>query len=147
MNALDAVWVREHVWTQAMRKTHADVPRAAFTCACQSGLTTWCRNGRHDLCHRAQPLVSSAGYVCGPGGLTVAFFAEPYQHPYETATGFHKTSYAMFWLADRRCAWQCPCPCAHVGKRVVPDQGAGDDGTSRPIELRQLDLFEELMSA
>ncbi|MGV9779729.1 DUF6248 family natural product biosynthesis protein, partial [Streptosporangium sp. NPDC003464] len=32
-----AAWVREHVWTAGMRKTHREVPGATSHCACQWG--------------------------------------------------------------------------------------------------------------
>lgn len=108
----EAAWVREHVWTQAMRKTHREVPLYAHTCACQSGLTSWCQHGQCDRCHRGTPQPGPAGYVCGGGGgQTVLGFAEPYEHPTLSATGWHKSYDAMFWLADRICRWLCPHDC------------------------------------
>ena len=147
--ALDAAWIRDHVWTQAMRKQFAEVPGFYLLCACQYGPTTSCREGQHQRCHRAEPLRSDETYILKRGGIYPAYFAEPYAHKTDTsATGPQFTPAAQVWLADRVCRWVCPCDCGHDGKRVMPDQGPGDDGTSRPIaELGQLDLFEELMSA
>lgn len=144
-----AAWIRDKVWTPAMRKQFAEVPGFYLSCACQWGLTTYCREGNHDRCHRAEPLRSDMTSILRRGGTHSAHFREPYAHKTDTsATGPKYTTVAQVWLADRVCRWVCPCDCRHVGKRVTPDQGAGDDGTSRPIvELRQLDLFEELMTA
>lgn len=107
----EAAWIREHVWTQPMRKTHREVPGYYSTCACQYGVTSWCQHGQCGRCHRGAPLPGPAGYVGGPGGQAVMVFAEPYEHPTPSATGSHKTSMAMFWLADRVCRWVCPCTC------------------------------------
>lgn len=146
-SALNAAWIREHAWTPAMRKQFGEVPGFYLMCACQFGLTTWCREGSHGRCCRAEPLRSSETYILRRGGIYPAYFAEPYAHKTDTsATGPQFTQLAQVWLADRVCRWVCPCDCEHTGKRVVVvDDEQHDD---RPIaELRQLDLFEELMSA
>ena len=94
-----------------MRKTHAEVPGFHTTCACESGLTTWCQIGDCDRCHRREPLPGPAGYVCGRGGGTPLYFTEPYEHPAPSATGPYETAAAMFWHADRVCQWVCPHDC------------------------------------
>jgi len=148
LTALDAAWIRDNVWTPAMRKQFTEVPGFYLLCACQYGPTTSCREGQHQRCHRAEPLRSDETYILKRGGIYPAYFAEPYAHKTDTsATGPQFTSAAQVWLADRVCRWVCPCGCGHDGKRVMPDQGAGDDGASRPIANLQLDLFGELVSA
>jgi hypothetical protein len=106
-----AAWVREHVWTPAMRKTYREVPAFYSTCDCQFGATQWCQTGRHDRCHRAEPLVSCATMILRRGGLYPASFTEEFTHPTPSATGPVTTSLAQVWLADRRCRWVCPCEC------------------------------------
>jgi hypothetical protein len=130
-----------------MRRQFAEVPGFYLACACDYGLTTSCREGQHNRCHRGEPLRSSETYILRRGGIYPAYFAEEYTHKTDTsATGPQFTSAAQVWLADRVCRWVCPCDCEHTGKRVVVVEDEQPD--SRPIaELRQLDLFEELMSA
>lgn len=106
-----AEWVRDHVWTAAMRRTYRTVPGLTSRCACECGPSSHCTNGRHDQCGRATPLPSVETFICGPDGETVACFAEPYEHPTPTATGPRRTYAAQVWLADRVCAWRCPCDC------------------------------------
>ena len=111
MTPEEAAWIREHVWTPAMRKTHRDVPGLLGTCPCQWGPTSWCQHGDCDRCRRGVPLPSPAGYVCGRDGETPLALAQPYEHRAPSATGRHQTSLALFWYADRICAWRCPHEC------------------------------------
>lgn len=98
MPAYAAVWVREHVWTQAMR-TAIGIP----TCACHWGMTQHCLNGNHDRCHRATPQDFPATYITDANGCV----------PLDTTT-------AQVWLADRTCAWRCPCSCGHPPPEPKP---------------------------
>lgn len=111
MTPTEAAWVRENVWTAAMRKTHRDVPGDLAACACQYGLSGHCRNGDCERCPRGVPLPSPIGYVCRRGGEVPAVFAGSYEHPHATATGRVATSLATVWYADRLCRWLCPCDC------------------------------------
>ncbi|WP_242890179.1 DUF6248 family natural product biosynthesis protein [Actinomadura litoris] len=107
-----AAWIRAHVWTGAMRKTHTEVPGVYTTCACQGGLTSWCQNGRCDRCHRATPLRDYATVICLRGGSRPAMLSEPFTHRTDvSATGPRFEQIAMVWLADRVCRWACPCTC------------------------------------
>lgn len=107
-----AEWIRDHVWTSAMRTEYREKPDADTTCPCQWGPTSHCQRGAHDQCHRATPLRSYASMICGPDGVTPAAFPGPYEHEVDTfATGPQPTSYALVWLADRVCRWACSCPC------------------------------------
>lgn len=110
MDEDEAVWVREHVWTQHMRRTHETVPRAASTCACQSGPTQHCQRDHHHSCDRAEALPGPEGYITRPTGQVVSL-SVPYEHPTPSAAGAHRVSAAQVWLADRVCAWQCNCKC------------------------------------
>lgn len=146
MNADAAAWIREHAWTQPMRKTFAEVPGFYLKCACQSGLTSYCQNDRHEQCHRAEPLRSHETWILRHGGAQVAHFAEVYAHETDTsATGPKFTTAAQVWLADRVCRWICPCDCEHTGKQVVVVEDEQPD--SRPIVDLQLDIFGELVGA
>jgi hypothetical protein len=60
------------------------------------------------------PLPRLETSICGPRGGVVGF-KEPYRHLSVSATGWHPTTAAMVWLADRTCRWACPCDCAHPG--------------------------------
>ena len=111
MKADEFAWIREHVWTAAMRKLYAKMPNYVTHCACQYGTTGCCEMGQCERCHRGTPLPSCAGYVCGRDGDTPTHFAEPYAHPHQTATGRQPTAAAMFWYADRTCRWICPHEC------------------------------------
>lgn len=115
MTPVEAAWVRENVWTPAMRKTYRDTPGYFAGCACEYGLTSWCQHGQCDRCHRATPQRSAETVICGPGGETPLHFSEPYEHITDIyATRPLHTSHALVWLADRVCRWVCPCDC-HSG--------------------------------
>jgi hypothetical protein len=124
MTGTEAAWVRAHVWSAAMRKVYAEVPGYYKACDCQFGETQWCRVGQCDRCHRGTPLPSYATAICTRGGAHAAYFRETYTHPTPSATGAHRVSIALVWLADRVCRWICPHDCHQ---------------TPRP---QQLDLFE-----
>jgi hypothetical protein len=124
MTPTQAAWVREHVWTKGMRKTYAETPGFYLACACQYGVTGWCRNGQCHRCHRATPLPTDVTAICTRSGIHPAYFQQPYEHPTPSATGYHKNSIARVWLADRLCRWICPHHCHQA---------------PRPC---QLDLFE-----
>lgn len=104
-------WIRENVWTAAMRKTWREVPGATTACACQYGTTLQCQRGDCDRCHRATSLTMPIGYICRRDGETPLVFTQPYKHPHATATQRVVTSLAMVWYADRLCRWLCPCDC------------------------------------
>lgn len=120
MTPAEAAWIREHVWTPAMRKARAEM---ASRCACQYGPTAHCLAGRHAQCGRGTPLPGPIGYVTDNADGVLGF-AAPYEHPHETATGRHPTALAMVWYADRLCAWVCPCVCHARAPRMVPADDA-----------------------
>lgn len=105
-----AGWVREHAWTQTMRKEYREVPGYYTSCACQYGASNWCQMGQCGQCRRADPLDVYATAVVRRKGHP-AFFAEPFQHPTRDACGPKHSRTAMVWLADRVCRWVCPCRC------------------------------------
>lgn len=124
MSPDQAVWVRDNAWTQPMRKAYRGTPGFYSKCACQYGLTTWCTNGRHDLCHRATPLRSYETLICGRSGQDPRSFRDLYRHQTDvSATGPQHEDLAMVWLADRVCRWACPCPCGHPQPTAEPVQG------------------------
>lgn len=111
MTPAQAAWVREHVWTPAMRATYATTPGFYTTCACQWGPSGWCANGSCRRCHAGEPSPGWAAIVCGPTGDKPRHFAEPFRHPTPSATGAHRERLALVWLADRVCRWVCPHAC------------------------------------
>jgi hypothetical protein len=111
MSEATAARIRAQVWTPAMRKTYRDVPDAFHTCACQSGASQWCQEGKHARCHRGEPLPDYETLLCRRGGEYPATFPEPFTHPTPSATGARRSQLAMVWLADRVCRWVCPCTC------------------------------------
>ncbi len=111
MTEREAAWVREHAWTRGMRKCFGGNPGHYLKCDCQGGLTSWCRHGQCDRCHRATPLPGWEALICDRTGLTPLRFGEPFEHPTRaSATGPRRERLAMVWLADRVCRWVCPCP-------------------------------------
>lgn len=90
MTPEEAAWVRANAWppTLAAGLAPTDV------CACQYGPSGWCING---VCHRCT------------GGTTM--------HPETSVTDrrgrvlYLDGKYALVWLADRICRWQCPHDC------------------------------------
>ncbi|NUR80758.1 MAG: hypothetical protein HOQ21_09980 [Dermatophilaceae bacterium] len=123
-----AAWIREHVWPKGMQKTFGEVPNFYLHCACQWGLTQWCRMDKHRKCHRATGLKSHETYVLKRGGTHPARFAEELFHCTPTATGGHRMTDAQVWLGDRVCRWLCPCEC----------HGEPGEPIRQPL---QLDLF------
>lgn len=113
LTGAEAAWIREQVWTKAMRKTFTEVPGHYLACACQYGPTGHCRAGGHRNCRAAKPQPHQETYVCGRDGR-VLYNADFYEHPTLTATGGHLQRAAYVWLADRICRWRCPCDC-HAG--------------------------------
>lgn len=126
MPADAAEWVREHVWSGRMRETFREVPGFYLACACQYGLTTLCRIGKHDECHRATPLPDNETSVLDSAERQ-RYFKKPYRHLVRTsATGPQRTRDALVWLADRVCRWLCPCECHLAGKQMDLFALAGD---------------------
>ncbi|GLZ34862.1 hypothetical protein Lesp02_70490 [Lentzea sp. NBRC 105346] len=125
MPADHAEWIRGHAWTGVMRKTFRDVPGAFLTCACQYGLTDWCKTDRHDRCRRGVPLPTPETCVRSAGGKHEAMFDEPLFHRSVSATGGQRVFEAFVWLADRVCRWVCPCGChgprEHLTRPVQTD--------------------------
>lgn len=139
MTPEEAAWVREHAWTQGMRKTYAEVPGFYLTCACQR--TGPCINsrdpGRHARCHVGRhPLPDYETWILWPDGRVCAF-PEPYQHPTAQAVGWHYERLATVWLADRRCAWRCACDCGHPRTDVGH---APENNPARPIRYETVAL-------
>lgn len=106
MTPEQAAWVRENVLSRHMRDSFD--PR----CACQKGLSAPCRRGDHDQCAHHKHAAyyargeaethlqrgSSSWSVCWPGFISVDI-----------------------WLADRVCAWRCPCAACHPHPAVRPE--------------------------
>jgi hypothetical protein len=120
-----AEWVRENVWTGRMRETFREVPAFFLACACQYGITHWCRIGKHTKCHRETPLPDNETAI-GSGADHRLHFKNPYRHMVCTgATGPRWSREALVWLADRVCRWVCPCSCHHS---QVPGRAAAGVG-------------------
>lgn len=136
-----AAWVRAHVWTPAMRAMFREVPGFWLTCACQHAGP--CQSSarhpdRHERCHVGTPLPTYETIIRPRGGTGVAAFSRPYRYPTASATGWHHTAAAQVWLADRRCAWRCACPCGHPRTDIAH---APARNPMRPIRAEQLDLL------
>lgn len=115
MTEHEAAWVREHVWTHAMRRSPGPP-----VCACQYGPSGYCLRDAHERCGRGTPLRAYEALVCGPDGVSPLAFGEPYAHETDTsATGPRHTTVAMVWLADRVCRWICPCTCGHSAQDAL----------------------------
>lgn len=136
MPASEAAWIRRHVFTPGMQTTYRTVPGFYEACACQYGSTTWCREGRHDMCVRGTPLRSYATVICGPSGTRPTRFTSHYRNVTDTSTTgpCHETA-ALVWLADRVCRWICDCTCAHATRR---HQHADEPSPLQPIVDLQL---------
>ncbi|MFC3984924.1 hypothetical protein [Streptosporangium jomthongense] len=115
MTTAEATWVRDHAWTGAMRKTYKEVPGFYLTCSCQwnGPCLNDARPGVHEVCHMGVAMSYYETVIEVRGGQAVAAFPTPYRHPTASATGWHPSHLAMVWIADRRCRWQCTCPCDH----------------------------------
>jgi hypothetical protein len=120
-----AAWIREHAWTNAMRKQYRQTPGFYTKCPCQFGPSGHCTGGpgaRHEHCPRGVPLRSEHTMILSPGGVYPAHFTADYEHKTDTsATGPQYTSLALVWLADRVCRWICPCDCHTAPPAPVQD--------------------------
>ena len=128
-----AAWVRAHVWTPDMRAIFKEVPGHYLVCACESH---WgpCSGPqpRHGVCHLGAPLPVYETLIRWPDGR-IAAFAESYCYPTADAAGWKYSASAMVWLADRRCAYWCLCPCRHRIPRTIPAcAGSTSGGKARP---------------
>jgi hypothetical protein len=119
----EAAWVREHAWTNGMRKQHRDAPLAAVSCACQYEATHWCSpdTNQHERCHRATPQFTWETLICDRTGIHPLHLPAPFTHPTPSPTGARRGTLAVVLLADRVCRWLCPCPC-HVAPAPQPEQ-------------------------
>jgi hypothetical protein len=104
----EAAWVRQHVWTEGMRRVETATWPGHYTrCECQRGACHQCKRGVHERC-MGRPRQSREGMICDRTGVHPAIFATPYKHV--TVDGSpHPTPVAQVWLADRVCRWVCPC--------------------------------------
>jgi hypothetical protein len=127
MPAETAEWIREHAWTGSMREVFREVPSFFLSCACESGLTHWCRTGRHGKCHRGTALPSSETAITDSIGCTLYFRRLAYRNAVRTsAIGPQRIQEALVWLGDRVCRWLCPCPChLAAGLQLALDDRAG----------------------
>lgn len=119
MTGQAAEWIRANVWTPAMRKSHRDAPRAAFSCSCQYGASQYCERGEHGRCHVGKGLPSCEAFITDKADRVLYLPAE-FAYPTLTATGARPTRAAQVWLADRVCRWACPCPCHSPADAIEP---------------------------
>jgi hypothetical protein len=105
-----AAWVREHVWTDGMRRVENEIRPGCYTrCECQRDVCYQCGRGAHERC-MGKPRTDREGMIADKTGVHPACFAEPYNH--RTIDGPpHPTPVAQVWLADRICRWACRCAC------------------------------------
>lgn len=121
MSSVEALWVREHVWTKTMRQTNRFAVNAVRMCACQSGESFHCTVARCGECRRGEPLPAVETFVTRKDE-SVLYFAKPYANrSICSATGPHLERAAQVFLADRLCRWVCSCECHRRG-HVVRDQ-------------------------
>jgi len=55
MTAPEAAWVRQHAWTQTMRKTYKSTPAVLVMCPCEYGPCGYCTSGHHAACAHNEP--------------------------------------------------------------------------------------------
>lgn len=55
MTEAEAAWVREHVWTPAMRKDYVETPAIHSMCPCEYGPCGHCATGHRDRCPYTDP--------------------------------------------------------------------------------------------
>jgi hypothetical protein len=153
MPAETAAWIRDHVWTAAMRRDTT----GRDACACQYGPTGHCQAGHCEKCPRGVPLPSWETVICGRDGVSPCAFPEPFEHKTGTsATGPRYEFLAMVWLADRACRWVCSCPHGCHARETAPPPppppapkpkpkpAPHATVPDRPLELGQLDMFAAL---
>jgi hypothetical protein len=114
MPAEAATWIREHAWTGAMRRQHANTPGAYDHCPCQYGPSGYCDADQHRRCHHQPDQHQSPTpetWICNQRSEVLGFRRWRYRHATDTITGRRRLATAAVWLADRRCVWHCPCDC------------------------------------
>jgi len=125
----EAAWIREHAWTNPLRRQYEAHPSYTLRCACQGGPSQWCAAGRHDDCPPSDAQTWWETLICDRTGLSPVWLDEPYRNPTPGLTGAHCQRLAMVWLADRECRWACDCPC----HRQDPPKPARTAPVPRPV--------------
>jgi len=99
MTPEQAAWVRTNVLPSALAETQGSF---LHRCACQKGSSEPCREGRHGDCAHHK---HAAYYAQGQAEASLGRSYSPWS---VTWPGFIGVD---VWLADRVCAWRCPCKC------------------------------------
>ncbi|HEY3683433.1 MAG TPA: DUF6248 family natural product biosynthesis protein [Streptosporangiaceae bacterium] len=117
-----AAAIRRTAWTQAMRRTYAEVPGFYTACACEYGTSGNCETGHCGDCVRGEPLRRPETVIVSRAHTGAAFLPAPYAHETDvSATGPKYERIAHVWLTDRVCTWTCPHRCHQIG-HVERDQ-------------------------
>lgn len=108
-----ADWIRQHVWTDGMRRVEFQVRPGFYTrCECQRDVCHQCSRGVHERCN-AIPRQNREGMIADKSGVAPACFTERDRYEHVTIDGApQRTVVAQVWLADRICRWACRCDCA-----------------------------------
>ncbi|MFB9891537.1 DUF6248 family natural product biosynthesis protein [Planobispora takensis] len=143
MTEAQAAWVREHVWTETMRRVQETHPGFYTVCFCQRGPCAQCTGGDHERCRFPKPLFSREGMIASRTGAAPACFAQPYAH--RTRDGAPQpTTVAQVWLADRVCCWVCTCECRTTAPGSPPGDVDHAPVTGAPEMLPGFDLLPTL---
>lgn len=123
-----AAWVRKHVLPRTLVETQGSF---LHRCACQKGNSEPCRAGRHGDCAHHK----HARYYAQ--GQAETNFGRSYSPWSVTWPGFISVD---VWLADRVCAWRCPCDCHTAApspatpEQVFTEPEAWNDGALFDLE-------------
>jgi len=138
----EAAEVRATAWTPAMRKQHRECPAYTSAPTCSARVSWRCKTGRHATCHLGVPLPNWETVICGKGGVQALGFSKSFTNPGVSATGWHPTTHAAVWLADRLCASRCTCDCGHPAGSVhaLHNHPARARSKARPVRYEVVTL-------
>ena len=115
MTDSEAAWVREHAWTEAMRKTYSSTPAVLAMCPCEHGPCGNCSAGHHADCPYDKP--SNAQWATGRANVHVGWITTA-DEQVPTLGG---TDSWQLWEAGIQHDARCPCALAdHHGALNQP---------------------------
>lgn len=104
-----AAWIREHAWTDHMRRLYGYNAEHFTECGCQWGVCHDCAEHDHDRCTGRAPHRTYETVIYRPGGDMFAILPDRFDHPTEIGRNAYRSSYAFVWLARHHCRWICAC--------------------------------------
>lgn len=117
MTPEDAAWVRQHVWTEEMRKVRADFPTFYEAPSCTPDPCWACRDGKHGTCaSRPDPFLDD---FLTPGYLKDTPIGFISTLGLNSDLGLGADDWEVFAVYDARAHHDTSCPCQRAGHRTA----------------------------